>query len=199
MGRRQVVPNDLERAARAAADGDREAFAALCAAVQTDVWRYCWAILGEADLADEAAQETFARMVTAIGRYRGDVSVKAWVCVIARRACVEQTRQRSMTPTPAETVAPPTDAGPSDTIDALSLLKLLDDDLRHAFVLTQLIGLSYEATAHVTEVPIGTIRARVHRARNILAAAWLERTTPRPTRTVTNEPSPRRPRSHDEP
>jgi RNA polymerase sigma-70 factor (ECF subfamily) len=165
----------LEAAALAAASGDREAFAGLCSAIEADVWRYCWAILGERHLADEAAQETFVRAVTAIRRFRGDAPVKAWICVIARRVCFDMLRRRPRIPTPVDPAlaALRCSPEPGEVVDALMLLRSLDDDVRSAFVLTQLVGLSYAEAAATAGVPVGTIRSRVHRARSQLADAWL--------------------------
>ena len=53
----------------------------------------------------------------------------------------------------------------SGEVDLWLLLARLDDDRRHAFVLTQVIGLSYAQAAEVCGCPVGTIRSRVARAR----------------------------------
>jgi RNA polymerase sigma-70 factor (ECF subfamily) len=50
------------------------------------------------------------------------------------------------------------------------MLTQIDDDRREAFVLTQVVGLSYDEAAGVLDCPIGTIRSRVSRARSDLAA-----------------------------
>ncbi len=48
----------------------------------------------------------------------------------------------------------------------------MDDERREAFVLTQLLGFSYAEAGDVCEVPVGTIRSRVSRARADLVALW---------------------------
>ena len=55
-----------------------------------------------------------------------------------------------------------------------TLLAVLDDERRAAFVLTQLIGLSYEETAEAMGCPIGTVRSRLFRARRLLQEALVE-------------------------
>jgi RNA polymerase sigma-70 factor (ECF subfamily) len=63
----------------------------------------------------------------------------------------------------------------ADAADSLALRQLLDrlpPQQREAFVLTQLIGLSYEEAAAVCSCPIGTIRSRVARAREELLGGW---------------------------
>jgi RNA polymerase sigma-70 factor (ECF subfamily) len=57
---------------------------------------------------------------------------------------------------------------PSETVGAVDLLRRLQPAQREAFVLTQVLGLSYEEAARALGVPIGTIRSRVARARDRL-------------------------------
>jgi RNA polymerase sigma-70 factor (ECF subfamily) len=59
---------------------------------------------------------------------------------------------------------------PAGAVGATDLLARLPADRRAAFVLTQLVGLSYEEAAAVERVPVGTIRSRVARARSDLVA-----------------------------
>jgi RNA polymerase sigma-70 factor, ECF subfamily len=162
---------ELDVLARAAARGDRDAFATLCSSLSDDIWRYCYALLGDRELAFEASQETFLRSVTAIRRFRGDAPVKAYLLVIARRATAEVIRRerarRDVLVEPPEQHAP--DA--TGLVDAEALVAQLPHDLRQAFVLTQLLGLPYEEAARIADCPIGTIRSRVYRARERLVTA----------------------------
>lgn len=157
--------------ARAAARGDRDAFATLCTTLSDDIWRYCYALCGDRELAFESAQETFLRAVTAIRRYRGDGPVKVYLLVIARRSVAEVLRRErgrgDLVGEPPEQVQ--VDA--TGLVDAEALVALLPHDLRQAFVLTQVIGLPYEETARIAGCPIGTVRSRVYRARERLVAA----------------------------
>ena len=60
---------------------------------------------------------------------------------------------------------------PADTVSMRTLLAALTTERREAFVLTQIVGLSYAETADVCDCPIGTVRSRVARARADLVAA----------------------------
>lgn len=60
---------------------------------------------------------------------------------------------------------------PAEGLALGGLLAVLDDDRREAFVLTQLHRLSYDEAAEVMDCPVGTIRSRVARARELLAVA----------------------------
>jgi RNA polymerase sigma-70 factor (ECF subfamily) len=71
----------------------------------------------------------------------------------------------------------------ADQVEAAALLSHLDTDRRTSFVLTQLLGLSYEEAAQVCGCPVGTIRSRVARARaDLIEALGADREAP-PTRT----------------
>jgi RNA polymerase sigma-70 factor, ECF subfamily len=182
----------VEALARRAARGDREAFALVCGAIEQDVWRYCNAVLRDPQEADDATQETFVRIVTAIRRYRGDAPVRVWACVIARRVCSERIRRAGAIAQPVDPARhePRPAAGPSASVEAQALLDHLDADTRTAFVLTQLVGFTYQEAADIVEVPVGTIRSRVHRARSELAALWADRATDRRSpRAVPKDPS----------
>ncbi len=163
-------PGDLEALALRAAAGDRDAFEFVCRALQDDIWRYCHAVTGDRDLAFEATQETFLRSVTAIRRYRGDAPVRLWLLVLARRAAWQTRRlHRRRLDLPGFASIPDTaDQGSLGHVEVEALIAGLPEAQREAFVLTQLLGLPYEDAAQVAGCAIGTIRSRVHRARDRL-------------------------------
>ncbi len=164
---REQADLEADEAARLAAHGDADAFARLCRGLQNDVWRYCWSLTGDRDLADEATQETFLRATSALHRFRGDAPVRIWFVVLARRSVGEVLRRHKRTPEPAE---PTNVAVPDNTAatDLNGLVEALPIDVRQAFVLTQLLGFTYDDAATAVGCPIGTIRSRVFRARELL-------------------------------
>lgn len=175
------VPNVDEptRWALAARDGDATAASALVRATQAEVWRFTASLVDPAQ-ADDLTQETYLRAFRALPAYEGRASARTWLLGIARRTCADHIRatvrgrqllSRVATMASGNTGA---DAGPHDpgpAVAAADLLNTLDVARREAFVLTQILGLSYEETATVLEVPIGTVRSRVARARSDLVAA----------------------------
>jgi RNA polymerase sigma-70 factor, ECF subfamily len=164
--------DELERIAADAAAGDPLAAAALVRATQSDVWRLC-AALGDQQAADDLTQETFLRAFGSLHRFEGRSSVRTWLFAIARHVCADALRTRrrrrlTLVRDTAELEA----AGPAvpgdpvaDNAAVADLLARLDTDRREAFVLTQLLGLSYADAAEVAGCPVGTIRSRVARAR----------------------------------
>jgi RNA polymerase sigma-70 factor (ECF subfamily) len=149
--------------------GDAPAAGEFVRATQADVWRLC-AALGSRDAADDLTQETYARAFASLHRFAGRSAARTWLLAIARRVCADavrsQIRERA-TPLRAQDAQ-------RDHADAVALhavLAGLADDRREAFVLTQLVGLSYAEAAEVCGCPVGTIRSRVARARADLVAA----------------------------
>ena len=157
----------LELAARRAAKGDGQAFEAVCQALQDDVWRYCYALVGDQELASEAAQETFLRSVSAIRHFRGEAPVRLWFLTLARRASGQVLRQARRRPQ-TDGLALAEEAQPGPSVEAQLLVAQLPAELRQAFVLTQVLGLSYAEAARVMGCAVGTVRSRVFR----LVAAW---------------------------
>ena len=157
--------DDLTRLALAARDGDRVALAAFVRGSQADVWRLCAHLVDRAS-ADDLTQDVFVRALPALARYRGDASARTWLLSIAQRTCADALRRRTRRRRIDATLP---GAGPardrSGEVDLRSLLESLDGERRAAFVLTQLLGLSYAEAADVCAVPVGTIRSRVARAR----------------------------------
>lgn len=171
------VPNvdESTRWALAARDGDPTAAAAFVRATQAEVWRFT-ASLVEPAHADDLTQETYLRAFRALPAYEGRASARTWLLGIARRTCADHIRatvRGRQLLTRVATLAPG-DSGPRDpgrAVASADLLNLLDPARREAFVLTQILGLSYEETATVLDLPIGTVRSRVARARSDLVAA----------------------------
>lgn len=159
--------------ARKAATGDRDALASFVAQSQADVWRLC-AHLVEPASADDLTQEVYLRAIPALASFRGDASARSWLLAIARNTCMDELRRRTRSRAlverlrrRAETV-PTVEADRSGVVAIDDAVAALDGDRRDAFVLTQVLGLSYAEAAEVCGCEIGTIRSRVARARRQL-------------------------------
>jgi RNA polymerase sigma-70 factor (ECF subfamily) len=172
------VGDDVTAAALAAQDGDPAAAARFVRATQADVWRLCANLGGRAE-ADDLTQETFLRAFRALPRFAGRSSARTWLLAIARRVCADHVRDRRRRPRVDVVAALPdspneTDPGAvpdlGDGVALRALLARLEPERREAFVLTQVVGLSYLEAAEVCGCPVGTIRSRVARARDHLVA-----------------------------
>lgn len=168
--------DELTSLARAAGRGDRAALAGLVRQTQTDVWRLC-AHLVDPGSADDLTQDTYLRAIPALSKFRGDAPLRTWLLTIARRACAAEIGARArgrqlavrLAAMPGGTLGQPS-AEPGAQAAADDLLGALEPDRRTAFVLTQMLGCSYAETAAICGCPVGTIRSRVARAREDLAA-----------------------------
>ena len=163
--------DELAGWAQAARDGDPVAVTALVHATQDDVRRLCAHLVDRAS-ADDLAQETYIRALKALASYEGRAPFRLWLLSIARRTCADalrgRIRRRRLLLRLQDGVSETVPDGTGD-VAAADLLSHLDPDRRAAFVLTQLIGLSYAEAAQTCQVPVGTIRSRVARARDDLA------------------------------
>jgi RNA polymerase sigma-70 factor (ECF subfamily) len=166
---------DLTALALAARDGDRNALSSFVRASQTDVWRLCAHLSGRSE-ADDLTQEVYLRALRSLASYRGEASARTWLLTIAHRACVDHVRRaqrrRLLLARARSQPPPPESASPAGTVDLELLVSSLDKDRRAAFVLTQVLGLRYAEAAAVLDVPVGTIRSRVARARADLVDTW---------------------------
>ena len=164
----------LERCRRGKAD----AFRALVRAYQDRVFALCVALAGSDG--EDLAQETFVRVHGAIREFRpeGAAALSTWILRIARRLCIDRARGarvRLMTDTAAEPVAvesPETRVSAQQTGDRLrAAIAALPEEQRAVIALREWDGLEYEAIADIEEVPVGTVRSRLARAREALRAA----------------------------
>jgi len=168
--------DDLTALALSAAAGDRVATTAFVRRTQPEVWRLC-ARLGDRADADDLTQEVYLRALPALVRFRADASARTWLLQIARHVCADHVRRRTRRRAMLDRLLRGT--GEADAVEAARTGELeLDDAIRglatdrsDAFVLTQVTGLSYAEAAAVCEVPVGTIRSRVSRARADLVDA----------------------------
>jgi RNA polymerase sigma-70 factor (ECF subfamily) len=170
---------DITAWALAAGRGDREALAAFVRATQRDVHRFV-AHLSSPREADDLAQETYLRALRSLPSFAGRSSGRTWLLSIARRAAADAVRTAVRRPRTSDVPDWEAFAGRSpglvrgaadETVLLRQLVIALDPERREAFVLTQMLGLSYAEAAEVCGCPIGTIRSRVARAREDLVAA----------------------------
>ncbi len=167
--------DQLTRLVLDARDGDRLALASAIRATQPDVWRLAASLVGPND-ADDVTQDVYVRMYRSLPRFRAEASARTWLFVIARRACIDHLRSRGRQRRHAVMTDPDecdvaAESGPDTTVPIDAMIRALSPERRDAFVLTQLLGLSYDDAAAVCEVPVGTIRSRVARAREQLVTA----------------------------
>ncbi len=147
------------------------------------VYRRCYYLLGDADEADDAAQETFLRAYRARGRYDPTRAVRPWLLTIATRYCLDRLRGRARHRTARWEDAPQADPqpGPEGALltaedaaavrDAVAHLPPLE---RTLVVLHYWEELPYEAIAAQTGLSVAAVKSRLYRARQRLARQLAE-------------------------
>lgn len=157
----------------------QEAFELLLPAYQHKVFRLACAMLGNEAQAEEAAQEIFIRIWKALGGYRGQASVSTWIYSIARNTCLTVLRRQA-----AERVVSIDDSGVRLAAEARQvvgsgrgtmfdldrLLAELPENYRQVVALYYMEDKSYEEVARQLDLPMGTVKTYLHRARKLLAA-----------------------------
>jgi RNA polymerase sigma-70 factor (ECF subfamily) len=167
----------LPLVARARA-GDADAFEALMAATEERVLRLAGRLLGDRELARDAAQEVFLRVYRFLGGFRDREDFRAWLYRITVNVCRDAGR-RTGRPGPRVPLEgrEPADDGPGSEEALLSrerivavraALETLSADERAAIVLRDLEGLTSEEAAAVLGSRPGTVRARIASARTKL-------------------------------
>jgi RNA polymerase sigma-70 factor (ECF subfamily) len=178
---------DAELAAQARA-GVRAAFDELVVRHQDRVYNMALRMLGHPDDALDLAQEVFLSAYRALPAFEGKSSFSTWLYRVTvnrcrdelrRRATVKHTRPRSLSaaagpddppgdppahaPSPAELAV----ARESEALVARAIAEL-PADARETLVLRDVEGLAYEEIAEILDVPVGTVRSRLHRARSLV-------------------------------
>src|SRR5262245_26899821 len=160
-------------------DGDEEAFTALYRRWQGPVFRFALRMTGRAGLAEDVVQETFLAVIQGMHGYdpaRGSIS--GWLFGVARNQLLRRLRkEKPYLPFGADE---PELAAPGDVLDDLAqkseierlrrTILALPEHYREALVLCGLQGLSYEDAAEALGCAVGTVRSRLSRGREMLAA-----------------------------
>jgi RNA polymerase sigma-70 factor (ECF subfamily) len=128
--------------------------------------------------ADDLVQDSLLRALSALDRYEPGGTLRAWLFTIQRNVFYEQARRRrtermvlAQAIAPGEPMQGPHQDGETDIADLQRLLWTLPPLLREALVLVGAQGMSHEEAAEVCAVPVGTMKARVSRARAQIAKA----------------------------
>jgi RNA polymerase sigma-70 factor (ECF subfamily) len=158
---------DLNRAHEA------DAFAAAVAAEIPRLRRFARVLAKRPDLADDLVQETLVRAIAAQSQFATGTNLRAWLFTILRHARAAAIRRDSRSPImPFEDVREPAVSGGQEERQAMRDLSLafarLPKPQQEALWLIVVEGLDYAEAARILDVPQGTLRSRLSRARDAL-------------------------------
>ena len=175
---------DEDRAAlERAKSGDREAFGNLVGKYQDSIVNLILRLVGNYDIAVELAQESFLKAYRGLSKFRLKSSFFTWLYRIATNVALShrrsekvrsQAREFTMEEEQLERLEEKGNPGsnPAQTLEEKErqviiqqALITLEASLRQAVVLRDAEGLSYEEISQVLELPLGTVKSRIHRGR----------------------------------
>lgn len=169
--------------------GDRRAYDLLVIKYQRKIMRLLARMINDPADVEDVAQETFIKAYRALPQFRGDSAFYTWLYRIAINSARNWQAASMRRPNTVSTTE--TENGETfNQIDSLSdhstpesvmaskqiaetvnqAIEQLPDDLRRAIVLREIEGMSYEDIASAMQCPIGTVRSRIFRAREAIAA-----------------------------
>lgn len=161
--------------------GDKEAFGELVRCNQGRVFAVAYGILGNADDAQDVAQEAFLRAYRALGSLKSDAAFVAWLLRIVTNLSINyKKRGAAHAAVPLENTAEPVSRAETpeeyaerrETMARLAAaLAGLTAEQRAVLALREIEGLSYEDMAAVLAVPLGTVKSRLNHARARLRQA----------------------------
>jgi RNA polymerase sigma-70 factor (ECF subfamily) len=177
----RLVHLDSEALIRRCQQGDRLAIEVLIRRYQNYVYRLCYLVMRSEQDAEDMTQETFIRAFRALPRFeiRDGTSFEAWLYRIAINACRSRMRRKWYQVLPWPEPAPQVVAAPEEQPDRVLILGERRDRLLEAIdslgekhrlvvILRYYAGLSNEEIARTLNIPSGTVRSRLHIARQRL-------------------------------
>ena len=175
-----------------AQQGSDEAFTYLVEAYQKPVYNLCYRMLGEPDLAEDAAQETFLRAYQHLSRYDQKRPFATWLLSIAAHYCIDRLRRRKFAmfsidedddegapfelPDP-NSPEPENESVKKETRERVhELLQELDYTDRAAVIMRYWYDYSEVEIAESLQLTVSAVKSRLHRARRELANIWQDET-----------------------
>jgi len=179
---------DLQLVERVRA-GDKQAFGLLVEKYQRKLLRLLSRMVRDPDEVEDIAQETFIKAYRALPQFRGDAAFYTWLYRIGVNTAKNYLASRHRTMPTLSEQALDEDDEPDERLVAKDIgtpesellskqmviavneaVDALPEELRQAITLREMEGMSYEEIAEAMDCPIGTVRSRIFRAREAIAA-----------------------------
>ena len=176
-----------------ARSGREAAYRELIRRYERPVFALLFRMVRDRELAEDLSQETFVKALNAIESYRPEFKFSSWIFKIANNAAIDHLRRRELdtlsldgsphaeTPEAMQATALQIGArqeSPLDTVEARELgseieaaIGRLRPEYRSCILLRHVEGRAYEEIAEILDLPLGTVKTYIHRARNELRVA----------------------------
>jgi RNA polymerase sigma-70 factor (ECF subfamily) len=176
-----------------ARSGREAAYRELNRRYERPVFALLFRMVRDRELAEDLSQETFIKALNAIESYRPEFKFSSWIFKIANNAAIDHLRRRELdtlsldgsphaeTPEAMQATALQIGArqeSPLDTVEAKELGSEIEEaigrlrpEYRSCILLRHVEGRAYEEIAEILDLPLGTVKTYIHRARNELRVA----------------------------
>lgn len=174
-----------------AIDGRADGFEELVRRYQRPITSYVFRMLGDYEASLDVTQEVFIKVYNSLSKYSAEYKFSTWLYRIAHNAAVDHMRRNSVTPQSLETEnadgsyqiqiesggsSPEQDHERREWRTEIdSVVKCLPNAYRDLIVLRHGRDLSYDEIAEVTGLPLGTVKNRLFRAREMMREMFIER------------------------
>jgi RNA polymerase sigma-70 factor (ECF subfamily) len=174
------------RLAKLSRGGDRHAFAELVELYKDKIFHLGYRMLNQKQEAEDVVQETFLRVYKNLDRYDENQKFSTWIYRIATNLCIDRLRKRKpsysidaeMTDgegTDWHSMLASDDAGPDEELilsetqqNIREAIQTLPDKYKSVVILRYLHDMSLQEIGEVLEMPVTTVKTRVHRGREFL-------------------------------
>ena len=178
-----MMPTDEELVARSKT-GDTDSFNQLVRRWERPIFALAYRTLGREEEARDVTQETFLRAFRALGGFKGDAKFSSWLYRIALNLCRDWIRKDRRTPVVAvpdgmEMEQLAAEGGPSETVEDLAArgelsrvveraMQRLPAEQRHAIILKEYHGLTFQEIADLMKCPLSTVKTRMYQGLSTL-------------------------------
>jgi RNA polymerase sigma-70 factor (ECF subfamily) len=189
-----VTWTDEELVARSKT-GDTESFNQLVKRWERPIFALAYRTLGREEDARDVTQETFLRAFRALSGFKGDAKFSSWLYRIALNLCRDWMRKERRAPMVAvpegvEVEQLAADHGPTETVEDLAArtelsrvvakaMAQLPEEQRHAIILKEYHGLTFQEIANLMRCPLSTVKTRVYQGLSTLRKQLGDQMTPR--------------------
>jgi RNA polymerase sigma-70 factor, ECF subfamily len=158
---------------RKAQKGDERAFSLILRAYETPVFNYVYRLVGDRSLAEDLTQEVFLRVFQGLPNFSLRCRFTTWLFQVTKNRVLDELRaneRRPRSPVALEDL-PPLEVldQPFERMEAIDAVWRavhdLNDDLKMALLLRDVVGLSYTEIADALEVTLATVKWRIYKAR----------------------------------
>jgi len=194
MARREGIHGLTDQEVVALArSGAETAYRELVRRYERPIFSLVYRMVRDRELAEDLSQETFIKALNALESYRPEYKFSSWIFKIANNAAIDQLRRRELdtlslegsphasTPEAVEATALQIGSRGESALDAVASIELggeiekaiaqLRPEYRSCILLRHVEGYAYEEIAQILDLPLGTVKTYIHRARHELRRA----------------------------